>query len=301
MHNSEHGVQISVIIISYNTRELTLKCLESVHSQRNINLEVLLVDNASKDNSVSLIEQKFPLVKLIRNHENLGFAKANNQAIRQAAGEFILLFNSDAILPNPDALSELYDFMNRRQEIGIGAVKIVKGNGVLDWPCKRSFQTPSVFFYRALKLDKFFPNSPRFGKYHLTYLSEDAEHEIDATTGAFMLIRRKVIEDIGLLDEHIFMYSEDMDFCFRAKQAGWKVIYNPRVQVIHYKSESSKKHSFRMIYWWYYSTWYVYKKHMAANYHFLINQSVYWGFFIMFIFSLLSNSLKRNQALPSRR
>ncbi|MDZ7342474.1 MAG: glycosyltransferase family 2 protein, partial [candidate division KSB1 bacterium] len=279
------SLDLSVIIVSYNTRDLTLNCLKSVFSQNHISYEVIVVDNSSEDDTVDHIRTCFPRVKLIKNETNKGFAVANNQAIRLAAGRYVLLLNSDTLLISDDSLCKMVAFMDARKDAGISGCKLTKANGKLDWPCKRSFQTPAIFLYRSLRLDKLFPRHPRFGKYHLTYLDENQTHEVDAITGAFLMIRRETIEDIGLLDEHLFMYSEDMDWCFRAKQRQWKVFYYPEVHVIHYKSRSNKKRNHKMMYWWYYSTWYVYKKHMAKRYNKLVNAMVFLGFCAMFLVS----------------
>lgn len=293
-------LDLSVVVVSYNTSELTIQCLQSVFTQNHVDYEVIVVDNASSDGSANQIKQNFPQVALIENNENKGFASANNQAIQLARGRYILLLNSDTVLLSEDSFSKMIAFMDKRQDAGISGCKVTKPNGRLDWPCKRSFQTPSVFFFRSMGLDRLFPNHRKFGKYHLTYLDENETHEVDAITGAFFMIRRETVQDIGLLDEKLFMYSEDMDWCVRAKQRKWKVFYYPQVQIIHFKSRSSKKRSNKMIYWWYYSTWYVYKKHLAKNYNFFINSIVFLGFWMMFLLTFLRNMFVKDNRLPSR-
>jgi len=275
--------------------------LSSVFEQNHVAYEVIVVDNASSDNSVKEIKSSFPQACVIENKENKGFARANNQAIHQAKGRYILLLNSDTKLLTEETFSNMVEFMDKRKDVGIGGCKITKSNGRLDWPCKRSFQTPAIFFYRSLGLDRLFPRHKSFGKYHLTYLDENQTHEVDAITGAFMMIRRETIDEIGLLDENLFMYSEDMDWCLRAKQRKWKVFYYPQVEIIHYKSRSNKKRSSKMIFWWYYSTWYVYKKHKAKQYNFLVNAMVFSGFCIMLALTLLRNAMMRSNKIPSRR
>ena len=294
-------IDISVVIVSFNTCELTIKCLKSVFEQNHVAYEVIVVDNASSDNSVREIRKAFPQVTVIENNTNAGFAHANNQAIKKTKGRYILLLNSDTVLLSDDAFSKMVTFMEERQHVGISGCKIIKPNGRLDWPCKRSFQTPSVFFIRGLGLDRLFPEHKRFGKYHLTYLDENKTHEVDAIAGAFLMIRRETLNNIGLLDDNLFMYSEDMDWCLRAKQQNWKVFYYPEVEIIHYKSSSNKRRNPRMMYWWYYSTWYVYKKHTAKNYNFIVNFIVFLGFCTMFAVSLLNNSLIKSNELPSRK
>ncbi len=293
-------LDLSVIIVNYNTKKLTLQCLTSVFEQNGLSYDVFVVDNASRDGSAEVIKENFSQVRLIVNNKNLGFAAANNQAIKLCKGSFILLLNSDTIV-SPGTFKTMVKFMHRHLDAGIASCKVVKPNGALDWPCKRSFQTPSIFFYRALRLDELFPKSKQFGRYHLTYLDENRTHEVDGVCGAFLMIRKETIEDIGLMDEELFMYSDDMDWCFRAKKAGWKVYYYPQAQMLHFKSKSNIRQSYKSIYWWYYSTWYVYKKHMAKNYNFIINFCVYVGFCFMFSASLIVNFLRRFKSLPSRK
>lgn len=301
MKTAHDTIDVSVVIVNYNTRELTLQCLDTVFSQNHVAYEVFVVDNASKDDSIAAIKKNYPQVKIIENKENRGFAIANNQAIKNASGRYVLLLNSDTVLLKADAFSKMVKFMDHRNDAGISGCKITKPNGRLDWPCKRSVQTPAVFFYRSLRLDAMFPKHKKFGKYHLTYLDENQTHEVDAVTGAFLMIRKKTLDQIGLLDEHLFMYSEDMDWCLRAKQFNWKVYYYPEVQIIHYKSRSNKKLAPKMIFWWYYSTWYVYKKHTAKKYNFIVNSMVFLGFCMMFAVSILRNAMMRSNQLPSRQ
>lgn len=293
-------IDVSVIIVSFNTKELTLQCLKSVFSQNHVSYEVIVVDNASNDESVAGIRNEYPRAVVLENDSNRGFASANNQAIKLASGRYVLLLNSDTLLTSDDSFSKMVKFMDLHRNAGISGGKVTRPSGKLDWPCKRSFQTPAVFFYRSLRLDKIFPGNQKFGKYHLTYLDENETHEVDAITGAFFMIRRETIEDIGLLDERLFMYSEDMDWCLRAKQQDWKVYYYPEVHVIHYKSRSSNKRSYKMMYWWYYSTWYVYRKHMAKHYNFMINAIVFLGFCSMFAISFLRSAMMRSNQIPSR-
>ncbi len=293
-------LDLTVIIVNYNTKKLTLQCLTSVFEQNGLSHEVFVVDNASSDGSAEVIKENFSQVKLIVNNKNLGFAAANNQAIKLCKGRFILLLNSDTVV-SPGTFKTMVKFMHSYPEAGIASCKVIKPNGTLDWPCKRSFQTPSIFLYRAFRLDELFPESKQFGRYHLTYLDENRTHEVDGVCGAFLMIRKETIEDIGLMDEELFMYSDDMDWCLRAKKAGWKVYYYPEAQILHFKSKSNVRQSYKSIYWWYYSTWYVYKKHMAKNYNFIINFCVYVGFCFMFSASLIVNFLRRSKSLPSRK
>ncbi len=295
-------LKLVVCIAAHNVSGLLRECLRSVlASQTTFPFKVVVNDDGSSDDTYSMVAHEFPFVHLMRNEKPVGFAKANNQMLRQYLGhaDFYLLLNDDTEV-KPDALGQLVSFAESHPEAGIAGGKLVKPDGTLDWPCKRSFQTPEVFFYRAFRLDKMFPCSPRFGKYHLTYLNADQTHEVDAVCGAFLLIRTQTLEQIGLLDEQFFMYGEDVDWCYRTKQAGWKVCYYPRAVVVHHKSASIKKRSYRMIYWWYRSTWLVYRKSFGSRYNLLVHATVFLGMHLMLVVSLLVNALRTSKGLPSR-
>ncbi len=295
--------KLVVCIAAHNVSDLLRQCLRSIFaSQTSHSFKVVVNDDGSGDDTSLMVAREFPAVHLMRNEKPLGFAMTNNQMLRRYAGhaDYYLLLNDDTMV-KPDALEELVGFAESHPDSGIVGGKLVKPDGTLDWPCKRSFQTPSVFFYRALGLDKLFPRSKRFGRYHLTYLDPDSSHEVDSVCGALLMMRHTTLEQVGLLDEALFMYSEDMDWCFRTKQAGWVVHYDPKAVVVHYKSASSKKRSYRMIYWWYHSTWMVYRKSMAARYNSLTNALVFLGMHFMLGVSLLANFLRPTKALPSRK
>ncbi|MBZ5562119.1 MAG: glycosyltransferase family 2 protein [Acidobacteriia bacterium] len=299
---SDH-LKLIVCIAAHNVSGLLRECLRSVFaSQTSFPFRVVVNDDGSNDDTHSMVAHEFPSVHLMRNEKPLGFAKANNQMLRRYLGraDFYLLLNDDTVV-KPDALEELVSFAESHPQAGIVGGKLVKRDGTLDWPCKRSFQTPSVFFYRALGLDRLFPRSKRFGRYHLTYLDPDRSHEVDSVCGALLMMRHETLEQVGLLDEALFMYSEDMDWCYRTKHAGWTVYYYPKAVVIHHKSASSKKRNYRMIYWWYHSTWMVYRKSMSARYNPLANALVFLGVYFMLGVSLLANFLRPAKALPSRR
>jgi hypothetical protein len=249
-----------------------------------------------------MVRCEFPEVDLIESQQNLGFARANNLVLERYKGEaqHYLLLNPDTVV-HPGALDELVMFLDEHPQCGIVGGKLVKPDGTLDWPCKRSFQTPRIFFYRALGLDRMFPRSRRFGRHHLTYLDESSTHEVEGVCGALLMIRAEALRQIGLMDERLFMYGDDLDWCFRAKAAGWKVYYYPKAVVTHYKSASSKKRSSRMIYWWYRATWMVYKKSLAPQYNHVTNGIVFVGMYSMLGVSLFVNLLRSAKALPSRK
>ena len=232
-------MDLSIIIVNYKTETVTLKCLKSVFEAdcSTMNFEVIVVDNASRDGSAEAIKAAYPDIKLIINDENLGFSKANNIGIRAAKGDVVLLLNSDTEV-RPDTLPRCLTYLKAHSDIGALGCKVLLADGRLDPACKRSFPTPSSGVFHTLKLDKAFPDSKLFGAYDLTYLDEDKIYSLHCITGAFMMVPMAVIREVGMLDEDYFMYGEDIDWCYRIKQAGYKVVYYPRAEITHYKRVS---------------------------------------------------------------
>ncbi|KXG76291.1 glycosyltransferase family 2 protein [Thermotalea metallivorans] len=285
-------MDLSIIIVNYNTKELTLQTLRSIYAGNNKFLyEVILVDNASKDDSVEVFKKEFPQVKLIENNQNLGFSKANNIGIKMAGGRYILLLNSDTLVIE-DTLEIMIKFMDTHLDVGAAGCKVELPDGSLDKACKRSFPTPQNALYHALKLDHIFPHHKKFGEYNLTFLDENQTHEVDCLVGAFMLIRREVIEQVGLLDEDFFMYGEDIDWCYRIKQVGWKIVYYPKTKIIHYKGGSSKKKNPKLIYEFYRAMYLFYHKHYRYKYPWSVKCITYTGIGVMLAIKLLFNWFK---------
>lgn len=295
--------QLVVVIVSWNVRELLAQCLASLTpAVEGLSVKIVVFDNNSEDSSADMVRKRFPAVELVTSSENLGFARANNRVLKSLSGKsrHFLLLNPDTVV-SPDTFRNMIAFMDSHPSAGIVGCKVMKPDGTLDWACKCSYIYPSVMFYRALGLDRRFPNSRRFGRYQLTYLDPDEIHEVDAVTGAFMMIRSECLEQIGFLDESFFMYSEDSEFCYRAKAAGWRVFYVPTSTIIHHKGGSSAKASKRIIYHWYSGTWQLYKKHLASSYPPPVNALVWAGLNSMWMVSLIVNSLGRRKGVPSRR
>ena len=244
-------MKLSIVIVNYNVEHFLEQCLHSVYTAlEGIDGEVWVVDNNSVDGSLTMLERKFPQAKLIANKENVGFARANNQAIRQSQGEYVLLLNPDTLV-EPDTFSKCIDFMDNTPDAGGLGVKMLNGNGEFLPESKRGLPVPSVAFYKIFGLSKLFPKSKKFGAYHLTYLSPDEIHSVDVLSGAFMLMRKSVLDKVGLLDEDYFMYGEDIDLSYRITQGGYKNYYFPETRIIHYKGESTKKSSVNYVYVFY--------------------------------------------------
>lgn len=238
-------MDLSVIIVSYNVKELLIECLKSVNAaSKELKSEVFVVDNNSQDNTAGEIKKKFPDVKLIANRQNLGFSKANNQAIKKASGKYILILNPDTKLV-PDTLLKMISFMDKNRDVAVATCRVELANGRLDQDCRRHFPTPWRSFCHFTKLDKVFAGSKIFDGYYIGYLSSQNEHEVDACAGAFMMVRKTAIDKVGLFDEDFFFYGEDLDWCWRFKEAGFKIFYTPITKIIHFKGVSSgiKSHS----------------------------------------------------------
>lgn len=264
-------VKLSVIIVNYNVKHFIEQCLFSVlQASQNLSAEVFVVDNNSVDGSVALIKEKFPQVNLIENKENTGFSVANNQAIRRAKGEYVLLLNPDTVVQE-DTFTKVISFMDSHPQAGGLGVKMLDGQGNFAPESKRGLPTPDVAFYKMFGFSKLFPKSKRFGKYHLSYLPENQINEIDVISGAFMLIRKSVLDKIGLLDETFFMYGEDIDLSYRITKAGYKNYYFPDTQIIHYKGESTKRGSVNYVLIFYRAMAIFAKKHFSASNAFWFN------------------------------
>ena len=232
---------LSIVIVNYNVRQFLENALASIgRALEGIDGEVIVVDNASRDNSVAMVLKSFPGVRVIANEENVGFARANNQALREAKGTYILLLNPDTIVQE-DTFRVMIRYLDAHPDVGLAGCKVLNPDGSFQLPCRRSFPTPWVAFTKMFGLSALFPSSRLFGKYNLTYLSPDATYPVDAVSGSFMMIRRSVVDKIGGLDESFFMYGEDLDWCFRVREAGYAVAYVHETSVIHYRGQSTRR------------------------------------------------------------
>jgi GT2 family glycosyltransferase len=286
-------LDLTIIIVNYNTRELTLNALRSVfQSVTSCRFEVILVDNASKDDSTEYIKLKFPQVILVLNDSNVGFAKANNQAMHIAKGRYVLLLNSDTLI-QPDTLDTMLQFMDKHLEVGAAGCKLVLQDGTLDKACKRGFPTPSASFYYAFGISKLFPVIPRFNQYQLGYMDPDDAYPVDCLVGAFMFVRRSTIDEVGMMDEEFFMYGEDIDWCYRIKQTGWVNYYYPKTQILHLKGASSQRKPVKIVYEFHRAMWLFHRKHYQERYSFIVNGLVYGGIGVKLALALLKNQIKR--------
>lgn len=244
-------MKLSVIIVNYNVKAFLEQALLSAQkAAQKVPTEIFVVDNDSVDGSVEMVCEKFPDVKLIANKKNVGFSAANNQAIVESTGEYVLLLNPDTVVEE-STFEKVVAFMDATPDAGGLGVRMIDGKGKFLPESKRGLPTPAVAFYKMCGLSKIFPKSKVFGRYHLKYLSEHETNEVEVLAGAFMLIRKTVLDKIGLLDETFFMYGEDIDLSYRITQAGYKNYYFADTTIIHYKGESTKKTSVNYVFVFY--------------------------------------------------
>ncbi|MCD6354164.1 MAG: glycosyltransferase, partial [Prolixibacteraceae bacterium] len=272
-------MELSVIIVNYNVKHFLEQCLHAaLKASENITSEIFVVDNNSVDGSSQLVHAKFPEIHFIGNSENVGFAKANNQAIRRAKGKYILLLNPDTVVEE-DTFIKVINFMEKHPEAGGLGVKMIDGKGNFLPESKRGLPTPWVAFYKIFGLSALFPKSKKFGKYHLSYLNENETAEVDVLAGAFMLLRKDTLDKVGLLVEDFFMYGEDIDLSYRIIKGGYKNYYFPETTIIHYKGESTKKGSLNYVKVFYNAMLIFTRKHFssgrASAFTIFINLSIY--------------------------
>ncbi len=273
-------MDLSVIIVNYNVKHFLEQCLHAVkEAMAQIEAEVFVVDNNSVDGSVEEIGTKFPWVRLIANRENVGFSRANNQAIRESSGRYVLLLNPDTVVEE-QTFRKCISFMDEHPDAGAMGVKMIDGKGAFLPESKRSLPTPMVSFYKMFGLASLFPSSKRFGKYHLGYLDNRETHRVEVLAGAFMFLRRATLDETGLLDETFFMYGEDIDLSYRITQAGYHNYYHPGTTIIHYKGESTKKGSLNYVKMFYQAMIIFAGKHFttrkARTFRILINLAIYF-------------------------
>ncbi|MFN8636265.1 MAG: glycosyltransferase family 2 protein [Chloroflexota bacterium] len=270
-------LDVSVVIVNYKVRDLLRDCLRSLeHDLGKLRGEVWVVDNASGDGSVEMVRAEFPWVRLIASSWNRGYGAANNLAIRQAHARYVLVLNPDTVLP-PNAIVDTIAELEAHPDIGALGPKLVLADGSLDRACRRSFPSPEVAFYRLFGLARLFPNNPRFAKYNLLNVDIDTPIDVDSVVGAFMLVRREVIDRVGMFDEAFRMYGEDLDWAYRIKEAGWRVRYHPAVTVLHYKGQSSRQRPVSSIKSFYDAMRVFYDKHYAKQHSAPFNALIHLG------------------------
>lgn len=299
IRQEKENPKLSIIIVSYNVKKLLVDCIGSIYKSQkpDDNWEIIVVDNNSIDNSIEAIAN-FNL-KVIKNKENFGFSKANNQAITIAKGKYILLLNPDTIV-YPGTIQKVLEYLENNPKVGAATCMVELPNGNLDYSCHRGFPTPWNAFTYFSGLSSLLPKLKWFTGYTLTYKSLNSIHEIDALTGAFALVRKSAGDEVNWFDEDYFWNGEDLDFCYKLREKNWKIVYIPDVKITHFKGSSS-------------GLWHTgegkpsgdtkmksalsstqvmslfYKKHLSQKYPFFINWLVYLGIFLLERFRLIKN------------
>ena len=294
-------MKLSVVIVSYNVSHYLLQCLDSLQrALRGIDGEVIVVDNHSRDNSVALVHQAHPEVKVIENLHNLGFSKANNIALRQAKGEYALLLNPDTIVAD-NTIRDCIAFLDLHPDAGAAGVMMLNADGTVAPESRRGVPTPLTSFYKLSGLCRMFPRSPRFGRYYLGHLPWQTPQKIDIVSGAFCMLRRSVLDKVGLLDEDYFMYGEDIDLSYRILKQGATNWYLP-YPILHYKGESTQKSSFRYVHVFYQAMLIFFRKHFS-HLGLLVTlpiKTAIWFKALVALVAMLTNRMRRSLGFVDR-
>jgi O-antigen biosynthesis protein len=286
-------MQLSVVIVNYNVRHFLEQCLNAVYKAGlTLETEVLVVDNNSVDGSCQMIKEKFPSVRLIENHKNLGFSRANNQAIRLARGKYILLLNPDTVVEE-STFEKCYSFMEEHPEAGGLGVKMIDGKGKFLPESKRALPKPLVAFWKIFGFSALFPRSRIFARYHLGFLDSSQTHVVEILCGAFMFLRKEALDKTGLLDENFFMYGEDIDLSWRLVQAGYSNYYFSGTTIIHYKGESTKKGSLNYVFTFYNAMIIFAHKHFSTRNARIFSLLIHLAIYVRASLSLIRRGLLR--------
>lgn len=287
-------MQLSVVIINFNVKYFLEQCLLSaIKAMNHIDGEIIVIDNHSTDDSNVFFQDEFPRVRFIWNKQNLGFARANNQGLAVARGNIILFLNPDTIVPE-DCFEKCLAFVNERT-CALG-IKMLDGSGNFLKESKRAFPTPATSLFKLCGLSKLLPHSKTFSKYHLGYLNENQNHEVDVLAGAFMMVPKAILDKVGGFDEDFFMYGEDIDLSFRIQKAGFSNFYFADSCIIHFKGESTKKGSLNYVKMFYKAMGIFVKKHYGSNRSVAFRLAIYVAIFTRASFSAITRILKLNRS-----
>lgn len=294
--------ELGACIVTRQSREEVLACLTSFFEKtQDLDLHVVVVDNASADGTVEEIRLKFPAVSLIQNKENLGFSRAVNQGLKKLDARYYLLLNPDTVVLDR-TMQNLIQFMEEDHEAGICIPKVLNRDGTLQYQCRRGEGRPWEILCYFLGLARLFSNDQRFTGYLLNHLDNDKINEVKAVSGSCMIIRREVVEEVGYLDERYFAYQEDSDYCLQVRRAGWKVFYVPTAQVIHYGGRGgSAANPYFGVYHWHRSYFLYYRKNFAKDYPFWFHPFYYLAMLTKMILNLVVLLLSRDKVVGTRK
>lgn len=286
-------MELTVIIVSYNVKHYLYQCLDSVcKATKNIQAEIIVVDNHSSDQSATMVTEEFPQVVVIENDLNVGFGRANNQALAIAKGKFTLFLNPDTIVPE-DCFQNCLDFINSTEKVCSLGIKMIDGSGAFLPESKRSFPSPEVAFYKLFGLSKLFPKHEQFGKYHLGFLSKNENHVVEVISGAFLLVETAKLKQKGGFDEDFFMYGEDIDLSHRLLDNGCKNWYFAESTILHYKGESTRKGSLNYVKNFYEAMIIFARKHLESSQAKLFTWIMKLAILVRGLITLVASFIKR--------
>lgn len=271
--------RVSIVIVNWKTPELLAGCLNSLlDDPRSNEFEIWVVDNNSGDTSLEVLAG-YPQVRTIPNHQNVGFARACNQVIPDCTAPYVFLLNPDTVVSG-NAVTILADYLDANANCGAVGPKVLNPDGTLQLACRRSFPSPAASFYRLTYLSKLFPKNKTFARYNLTFADPDQVLDVDALSGSAMMVRKNIIDKIGLLDEDIFMFGEDIDWCWRIKEEGWRVTYVPGAVVYHFHGAASRLRPVGATINLHKGMEVFYRKHLAPKHSSVFNAFVYGGIWL---------------------
>jgi GT2 family glycosyltransferase len=287
------NVKLSIVIPTYNAHEWIEQCLDSIRLHRPAcDYQVIVVDDKSTDDSVAIVRDRFPDVRLFSNDRNLGFGKTVNVGLRAATGAYVLVLNNDTWM-HEGALDAMIRYLDDHPETGIVGPKVLNGNGAIQEQCRRRIPTPAAALLYFTGVARMFPRNPSIAGYLMTATDENATTEVDAVSGACLMVRRAAIDQIHGFDEEYYLYGEDMDFCWRAKSAGWKVVYDPAATITHFGGQggTGKKKLYATVEW-HRAMWIFYRKHRAPRVSRLERALVYSGILLKGTVAVAFNALR---------
>lgn len=255
---------VSALVVSYNAKDLLLQCLQAFFASADVPVEAVVVDNDSSDGSAAAVTDEFPQATVLVQPKNLGYGRAANLGLERCQGRFILLLNSDVTV-DPQSIGRMADFLLTRPDAGAVGPRLALPNGRLDPDARRAFPMPRTLFYNTVGLNKLFPKSPRFGRYNMGHLPETDVHEMDAGSGACLMVRSAALDRVGFFDPRYFMFGEDVDLCYRLKLGGWKVFYLPTARATHHVSPATPEVERQRSYERHRSMWTYHFKHHAED------------------------------------
>ena len=285
-------IDISIVIVNYRVKEYVVNLIESVEkAKRKLNLQIIVIDNNSNDGSLSYLKQRFPLLTYIQNEKNLGFGKANNQGFNLARGEFTLIINPDTIV-SEDTLQIMVNHMHRHPNCGACGCKILNPDGSFAPESKRSVPTITTAITKVFGLNTLFPKSKVFGSYHLGWIDENEESEIEVLSGCFMFWRTHVLQQLDGFDERFFMYGEDIDLCFRIQKTQFRINYVPTTSIIHYKGESTRKGDLRYVRIFNKALYQFLEKHYSSKYSLIFRVFIFLAITLRIGISFIYNNVR---------